>query len=154
MNLKRFKVAFAAILMVGTVFTACSGEDGAIGPEGATGNANVTSNTFTVIAADWGGVGRAPKYDANITQAVVNSGTVSAFITTDTITDATTWQPIPVGNFSFSYKTDSAIFLTPGFTGANFTTYYKVVSIPSGAKLAGVNVEDYEEIKAVYGLED
>ena len=30
MNLRRFKVAFAAILMVGTVFTACSGEDGEV----------------------------------------------------------------------------------------------------------------------------
>ena len=150
MNLKSFKVAAAAMVMVGMVFTGCTGEDGDDGPAG---NANVQSDTYTVIDTDWSG-GRATFYHAGISQSVVNSGTVQTFFTGDSITSETEWISLPSGNFSYTYKTDSVVFLTPGFAGANFTTYYKVVAIASGAKIEGLDENSYEELQMVYGFED
>ena len=99
MNLKRFKVAFAAILMVGTVFTACSGEDGAdgaVGPAGAAGadgNANVNSSTFSVMSADWstGGIKRDTLSVPAITRDVVMSGMVQVFQTSSMNSDSLVW---------------------------------------------------------------
>ncbi len=149
MNLKSFKVAAAAIAMVGMVFTGCKGEDG---DDGAAGNANVSSSNYEVVAGDWS-QGQAHKMNGAITNGVVNSGTVQAFQATDSI-NSKVWTAIPAGNFAFSYRTDTITFLTPGFTGANFTTYYKVVAIPAAAKIDGVDLTNFEEVNMVYGLED
>ncbi|MBL4707121.1 MAG: hypothetical protein JKY48_01600 [Flavobacteriales bacterium] len=157
MKLNGMKAALVGIAMVALVFTACSGEDGddgLAGATGATGNANVTASNYTVLQADWAGTGSATFSAPSIIQSVVNTGSVQAYITAAPVSDSTVWGGLPGGNFSFSYKTDSITFLTPGFTGANFTTYYKVVVIPSSAMVDGVNLDNYEEVKMVYGIKE
>ena len=78
MNLRRFKVAFAAILMVGTVFTACSGEDGEDGEVGATGNANVQSYSYTVANTSWS-QGTATISIPALSKSIADNGFVSVF---------------------------------------------------------------------------
>ena len=154
MQIKKIKAFMAGLVIMGLTFTACSGEDGedgATGPQGPTGNANVSGSNYTITQADWNGIGRVARFNGDITADVVSTGTVNAFISSDT---AVTFTPAPVGNFSFSYKQDSVIFSTPGFTGASFNTYWKVVVIPSSARIQGVNLNNYEEVKMVYGIKE
>jgi hypothetical protein len=95
MNLKRFKVAFAAILMVGTVFTACSGEDGVVGPVGATGNANVQSYSYTVEDTSWS-QGTATISIPALSKSISDNGIVSVFGSFDSLgTDTINWRPLP-----------------------------------------------------------
>jgi len=170
MNLKRFKVAFAAILMVGTVFTACSGEDGVVGPVGATGNANVNTFTYSRTAADFDGAQiKTDTIDAPaITRAILDDGDISSFISFSASSDV--WYPTPYREIQFLSATTvtteniivsydiGKIYLSQ-FTDnlgnqpiRDFTL--KLVTIPSAAKIDGVNEGDYEELKAVYGLTD
>ena len=165
MNLKRFKVAFAAILMVGTVFTACSGEDGAdgtVGPAGANGNANVTNNTYTIASADWmavfnangqqtGAEARIPA--ASLTSTSVDQAGVLGYFSTDAAASKE-WIAIPSGALLFRYKTDTAIVGMNSFGGLSADSYFKLVVIPPAAKVAGVNEVNFEEVQAVYGLSD
>ena len=180
MNLKRFKVAFAAILMVGTVFTACSGEDGAVGPAGADGNANVNSSTFSVMSADWstGGIKRDTLSVPAITRDVVMSGMVQVFQTSSMNSDSLVWGALPYSYLialsvnGQTVVTETIIqaeynvgevYLTAtndrGFNITNSATYpgdrqFKVVVIPSSSKIDGVNLNNYEEVKAVYGIKE
>ncbi len=169
MNLRRFKVAFAAILMVGTVFTACSGEDGEDGEVGATGNANVQSYTYTVGANEWT-QGAATIAVPELTKSIADNGLVSVYYTNDPLTtDTIAWRPLPYdfrtpsGSFIISntyqigqvdlkaYGAFSNVF-SPTIPGVE--TYWRVVLIPASAKVAGVNEANFEEVQAVYGLTD
>jgi len=169
MNLKRFKVAFAAILMVGTVFTACSGEDGEDGEVGATGNANVQSYTYTVGANEWT-QGAATIAVPELTKSIADNGLVSVYYTNDSLTtDTIAWRPLPYdfrtssGSFIISntYQIGQVDLKAYGAFGAVFSsnipgveTYWRVVLIPASAKVAGVNEANFEEVQAVYGLTD
>lgn len=180
MNLKRFKVAFAAILMVGTVFTACSGEDGAVGPAGAAGvdgNANVQSNTYTVLSTDW----RQPIMNsafqqdtiaiAEITSKVVNSGAVHVYQTFSMNMDSLVWNAMPyryltfnqqqtvITNMNLQASYNVGELYLRAYTDDRYIAniadmMLKVVIIPSSAKIEGVNVNNYEEVKAVYGIKE
>ena len=175
MNLKRFKVAFAMILMVGTVFTACSGEDGAIGPEGATGNANVQSNTYTVLSGDWRQpiVNSAFQQDtiaiAGITSNVVNSGAVHVYQTFSMNSDSLVWNAMPYRyltvasgvitnmNLQASYNVGELYlraYTDDRYLGTIADMMLKVIIIPSSAKVDGVDINNYEEVKAVYGIKE
>jgi hypothetical protein len=45
--------------------------------------------------------------------------------------------------------------LTSTNQGLNlFTSTFRVVLIPSSAKIDGVNINNYEEVKAVYGIKE
>lgn len=172
MNLKRFKVAFAAILMVGTVFTACSGEDGAVGPAGANGvdgNANVQSYTYTVGANEWT-QGAATIAVPELTKSIADNGVVSVYYTNDSLTtDTIAWRPLPYdfrtssGSFIISntYQIGQVNLKAYGAFANVFSnsipgrdTYWRVVLIPASAKVAGVNEANFEEVQAVYGLTD
>lgn len=132
------------------------GQDGTDGQDGKDGVANISTRTYTVLDTDWNGTGRAPKYNPDITASVVTNGVVSVFRTTTPLPadSNTTWRSVPDDVFAFDYKKDTVGLLVPGFTGANFTTYYKVIVIPPAEKVAGVNYNNWEDIKMVHGLTD
>ena len=172
MNLKRFKVAFAAILMVGTVFTACSGEDGedgAVGPAGADGNANVQSYTYTLLANEWS-QGAATIAVPELTKSIADNGVVSVYYTNDSLsTDTIAWRPLPYdfitasGTYLINYNYEvgtvnvrAIATFAPQFSTAipGRDTYWRVVLIPSSSKIDGVNLNNYEEVKAVYGIKE
>ncbi|MDA9312050.1 hypothetical protein N8371_05365 [Vicingaceae bacterium] len=170
MNLKSFKVAAAAIAMVGMVFTACSGEDGDIGPAGANGNANVNSFSYTVDAASWS-QGRANISLPQLTKAIADNGVVAVFGSFDSLgTDTISWRPVPYRFVANVGGTNMLVSITNTFSvgqvslfsnltstnaGINlFTSTFRVVLIPSSAKIEGVNINNYEEVKTVYGVEE
>lgn len=170
MKLTKMKVAFAAILMVGTVFTACSGEDGEPGAAGATGNANVSSYSYNVTAADF--VGTQIKTDTidapEITNGLLVNGDIQSYLSFTTSDD--TWHPMPYRELVFTSATTVA-FENIGIrysVGKIYLTQYtdllldlairdftlKLVAIPSSAKIEGFEPETFKELEVVYGLED
>ncbi|MFT7086527.1 MAG: hypothetical protein ACJAV5_002255 [Vicingaceae bacterium] len=130
------------------------GTNGTNGQDGANGTASLLVSNYTVLDVDWT-AGKSAKFNANISGPIITSGVVNAYRTSDAVPTAnSTWIALPVGNFGYEYKRDSIVFTTPGFSGANFTTYFKVVVITPGAKIDGFDYGNYEEVKMVYGLED
>ncbi len=78
--------------MVGTVFTACSGEDGEVG---ATGNANVQSHSYTVADTSWS-QGTATISIPALSKSIADNGIVSVFGSFDSLgTDTMIWRPLP-----------------------------------------------------------
>ena len=152
------------------VMVSCAGEDGEPGPAGPAGNANVIANTYTIPGGTWVN-GIATISVPELTKDIVDNGQVSVFITTDTLgQDTITWEATPwqfLVNFGgqLDYVTMRsrysigeielvAIRRSSG-QGVNFTNDFsaKVVLIPASSALEGVDVNNYEALEAVYGLE-
>ncbi|MDC7244008.1 MAG: hypothetical protein PQJ44_08910, partial [Sphaerochaetaceae bacterium] len=97
------KKLFSALvaLTMSIVMVSCAGEDGETGPAGPAGNANVQSNTYTIMPSDWSN-GNATISVSGISESISNNGQVSVFFTFDSLgTDTITWNPLPyrfVGN--------------------------------------------------------
>lgn len=163
------KKTIALFSIITFTMLACTPEDGEtgpagpVGPEGAIGPAGTdgqdgtsftsTTMNFVVDTTDWN-MGRAVKANVDITQDVVDRGVVLAFRTPNPPDANSTWTSLFDGTFNYSYERGNVIFLTPGFIGANFITYYKVVVIPPSQKIDGFEPKTYEEAKMVYGFED
>lgn len=176
MKMKKMKAAFAAMTMVALTFTACSGDDGEqgpAGPAGAPGNANVQSSNQTVLVADWttGAVLRDTLSVAGITQNVVDNGMVQVY---QKRTDSTSWDALPFSYIAFLGGQPTTLTFQAGYNvgevylsgtnsiNANVTpgdVYpgdrdFKIVVIPSTSLVEGVDVNNYEELKMVYGIEE
>lgn len=176
MKMKKMRAALAAMTIVALTFTACSGDDGEqgpAGPAGAPGNANVNASTFAVTTADWVRIGnsaisRDTLAVASIDQSVVDNGAVHVY---QRFTDSTDWNALPfryltldasgqsvtnanvqatygVGEVSLSFYTDDRLLATiPDMD-------FKVVVIPSASLVDGIDANNYEEVKMVYGIEE
>ncbi|MFT5668156.1 MAG: hypothetical protein ACI9DK_002356, partial [Vicingaceae bacterium] len=106
-----------------------------------------------------------------ISQAVVNTGSVQVFQTFSQNTDSLVWNIMPhrylavntaqtavtnmnllasynVGQVYLNAYSDDRLLVTID------DMFIKVVIIPSAAKVAGVDVTNYEELKAVYGIQE
>jgi hypothetical protein len=130
------------------------GNDGTNGNDGVNGTTAVTSWDYTILGTDWN-QGRSVKELADITSRVVEGGVVQVYRqTVSTIFPDTIWTGLPVEPFSFGFKQDSIVFLTPGFSGASFTSVFRVIVIPPAVKIQGVDITLYDNAKMVYGLED
>tara|TARA_R110002096_G_scaffold221429_2_gene410224 strand:- start:2465 stop:2995 length:531 start_codon:yes stop_codon:yes gene_type:complete len=173
MEIKKIKAALAAIVIMGLTFTACSGDDGEQGPAGAPGNANVQPSNYTVMVADWtaGPVLRDTLNVPAVTQAVVDNGAVHVY---QKRTDSTSWEALPFsyiaflgGNpatltFQFGYNVGEVHLSGTNSFNANVTPgavypgdrNFKVVVIPSTSLIEGIDVNDYEQVKMVYGIEE
>jgi|SRR5690554_790832 len=168
--------AFVALgLSVGMV--ACAGDDGKTGPAG---NANVKATTQTIKDSDWvSKSSQSVDYELevsvpSINQNVLDNGAVMVYLKPDTVNnffEGENWTALPqmviryvggstaVGVFyDFTYEVGK-IKLT-NKAGYNFQNYspgafsFKAVVIPSSAIKSGVNLENYEEVKAVYGIQE
>lgn len=129
------------------------GNDGTDGKDGVDGGVFPVVMTYIVDSLDWV-AGAAPKVNVDITQDVVDNGMVLAYRTPGVPGPNSVWTGLYDGTFNYSYETGTVTFLTPGFTGANFITYFKVVVLPSVVRIDGFNPETYEEAKMVYNFED
>ena len=158
------------VILLTTIMTISCSKDGATGPAGANGNANVLgSNSFTTTSTNWTSSGGGVFWTANLTgatsisQSVVDRGIVSVF-RMYTINGVTQWSPLPDTNInqnlSFSYGVGTISFLmqsTNAVAIANpgaITLRYVVIS-PSN-KIANPNTDwnDYNQVKAVLHLHD
>ncbi|MCC7333243.1 MAG: hypothetical protein IT232_11625 [Flavobacteriales bacterium] len=162
-----------AIALVGmlSLFAGCAkdGKDGAPGPAGSPGtdgNANVKSETFTVIPGSWqtsGSTIYVDKSSSLITSSITSSGVVLVYIQS-----GTAWQALPYtfpqGTLSTIlryYYTDGQVQIqvtqesgTPTIPTSSLT--FKLVAISSSARLSKPNIDlnDYYQVKAVFDLKD
>ena len=128
------------------------GKDGKDGADGRDGNANVYSTEITIYSQDWqnnNGIYGAGSQISQITQDVIDNGTVLAYYK-----DANnTYFAIPYGSLSYSFTTGLIVFITTSQTFTQNTNIFKVVVI-GGAPASSVNVNDYNDVANYYGLDD
>ena len=155
------------ILTIATTLFSCAkdGKDGAVGPagvNGTNGNANVIgSNTVTLNSGNWNAAGLYYYSDINwsvITQDIVNTGVVMVYEDWG----SGQWQVLPYvfGDLgrTFSFNTgyvrirfqnnDNTQTANPG------SVTFRVVAIPSNARIVGVDYTNYDEVKGAYNLQD
>lgn len=147
-----------------------AGADGVDGADGADGNANVQGITYTIASADWAN-GTATVSIPELTTDIARNGQVVVYWTTEAAaTDTTTWNPLPfrfvanVGGtpqfitvqntFSAGQVTVSARLNSNAGVNLGSASNLRVVLIPSTSLVEGVDVNNYEEVKMVYGIKE
>lgn len=176
MEIKKIKAALAALVIMGLTFTACSGDDGEQGPAGAPGvngtdgNANVSSDTYTLMSNEWSG-GNATIDVPALTKDIAENGQVAVYFTFDSLgTDTITWNPLPwrvvlnlggvnqfvtfQNNISIGQVVISARTNTNQGVNIGGETNARVILIPSNSNMEGVDINDYEQVKMVYGIQE
>ena len=165
MKTKTKNVAMAIVAAVTIIFTGCK-KDGATGPSGPAGNANVTQQTFTVSTA-WQGT--SPEKYYFLTVPTLNSKAMMGAVNIYYSWDNVNWSPLPTtvshptGLYSFTYlmKTDTvrlSWFLSNYGGGAidpyvgGYCKYINVVVIPPAMRKPDINHHNYAEVKQAYGL--
>lgn len=148
---------------------ACT-KEGPTGPQGATGNANVRSTTFTVNPGDWyafgtsGQVGygfAAEEQVSIITGEIANTGSVLLYVSTGSGWAALPFT-VPLGSwsssFTYQYQAgavriemyDSDLLTVP----PGNTQTYKVLAIASsGMPVVPIDLHDYEAVADYYDIE-
>jgi hypothetical protein len=156
---------------IALMLNGCAGKDGApgaTGPQGAQGNANVTTQTWTV--SSWGNNGSnyyASFSDPNLTSAIQSSGTVEVFFTPD---GGTTWTALPFTqymgsgspNYYWEYKTQvGVVYVLWTYNGAGLgsdpnaiygvTSEFKDVCIAAAImkQHPNTNWKDYSQVQSI-----
>lgn len=176
------KKLFSALvaLSMSIVMVSCAGEDGETGPAG---NANVKSSNGEVAITDWtaGAVLTDTLMVPEVTQNVVDNGAVMVYLKVDGDTINDNWQALTytraitglsisghpaqvemsieygynVGMVMLSVKNNINQDLTAVLQAYPPNDYlFKVVVIPSASLIEGVDVNDYEQVSTVYGIEE
>ncbi|MBK8873544.1 MAG: hypothetical protein IPN13_06305 [Bacteroidetes bacterium] len=170
--MKRSKLSYLITVII-VIFSGCAkdGETGPQGPAGANGlngNANVTAETFTV--SSWSSnsyVWYANLNVASLSQLAQNNGAVQVFYSAN---NGTTWVALPwtvVGstNYFMNYLTETDLiqiqwWFNGAGIGSNPNTYFsaismfKVVVIPPRLVNPKINLNNYEDVKLEYNLQD
>jgi hypothetical protein len=150
------------------------GPAGTTGATGATGNANANTETISISSSGWQHIGtqgqvgdgqEAIKSTSIITSDIVSGGAVLAFISTGNLI----WTSLPTTDYFASYhETWSYVYETGQITvrinDSDFitlspasTVYLKVVVIAGHSRPApgsGIDLRNYEQVKAYYHLTD
>jgi hypothetical protein len=141
-----------------------SGTNGTNGTNGVDGNANVKSGIATVTAGNWGWnattqVNWVDITDAQITAAIVASGAVSVFFTTNS--SQTDWEALPATFWGTPSQTYGYNYYLNGveitcqntnLTSLTFNTIYvKIVAIAASLKQSHphTNWKNYDEVMQV-----
>jgi hypothetical protein len=149
-----------ASLAMAMLVVSCTkeGPEGPAGPQGPQGNANVRSVTFSVSPGDWSTIsgGYAFNWSTSIiTEAIVNTGAVLVYAKAEN-----TWQALPatVGGWAtlYHYGVGHVQIETTPPTAPSQVTEWKVVAIASSAMITdgGIDIHDYEQVSAYFGLDD
>ena len=164
-NLKRI-IRITGVYIVGTLFLiSCAqdgrdgrdGRDGFDGFDGRDGVANIQSNTYFVGTGDWNTTSFGAEVNVSnpaITADVVATGLVQAYFSLDANPNTRRWIALPYYDFSYSYGQGFTTFEHYDNPGSPDDLWYKVVVIPQAARIDGLNLNDYEAVSTVYGLED
>ena len=156
-----------------------NGGGGTQGPPGKDGNANVKSITVSVASNEWtsGGTYKHKIMIPGITQEVVDDGMVMVYMKSeDPLSEYNTWNALPfiklVGipvnqqnipveiTTRYAYDVGEVQLSIINSQGFNITASadfpgdqsFKVVVIPAAALKAGVDVNNYEMLQAVYEI--
>ena len=175
---------FFSILMLSCIFmfSACKGDKGDVGPSGVSGlngtngsngtngkdgNANVKSNTYTVLPGNWlpNTATSSSGYffsiaAADITADIAARGAVLAYLQTST----GDWLAMPWTTFYSSYSklynyAYGTGFFQPQTKDSDLNSYrptsnftFKVVTIAAGSVKPNVDTKDYEAVSRAYNL--
>ena len=159
----------AGLLLISTLGSCKKGDKGdtgAAGINGTNGNANVHASFLTIPSNAWTYLSSNWEYyvnftDNDITQDVVDYGTVSVFLS------GNGWESLPYTNyynsstsysFGYNYKLNegSIFILISNTTTFTFPSYnFKIVAISGAQRKAHpyTNWKDYNSIKAALGSE-
>lgn len=159
------------VIMISPILTSCKkGETGPAGPAGAqgaagaNGTANIYVETATTTNLSWGFDNTTNSYFATyassqITQAVVDNGTVQVFIGDGS---GQQWAAMPysygITQFNYSYKLGQITVLyslSNGNVPANpGGQQFRFVVIPPAKVIKGVDINNYAALKKAYNLID
>jgi hypothetical protein len=178
------KKLFGALiaLSMGVFMVSCAGEDGEQGPAGPAGNANVNSSNYTVLMGDWttGATLRDTLSVSAITQNVVDNGAVMVYLKIDGDTVNDNWQALTYTraitglnvsghpaqvemSIEYGYNVGMLLLSVKNNINQDLTSIvqmppndymFKVVVVPSASLVEGVNVNDYEQVSNVYGIQE
>jgi hypothetical protein len=146
--------------------TGAAGAAGATGATGATGNANVKDSTFTITTAQWSSIAEYDYVaitDPQITAAIVSSGEVSVFWSTN---GGVSWDNLnwvsenPTGymmDFNYNlntvtmYFTNNGVAANPDAVYGFTSTEFKVVSTTADGMVRYSNTywKDYNQVQAI-----
>ena len=146
--------------------TGANGLNGSNGTNGTNGNANVIgTNTFSAPPSSWTASSGNTVWSTTlivpqITQAIVDRGTVSVFYQSGTI-----WMALPTSNPQNHYFSNFGfvlgqvgVFLVAesGYTITPGTSIFRVVVISPSNKMANPNTNwnDYQQVKQALNLVD
>lgn len=155
-------ISIAVVLLAGSMFiSSCSrdgrdGRDGFDGFDGRDGNPIVNSQTYFVSSLDWVQTtfgAEVIAINTNITNTIVQTGLVQVFFSVDANPNGRRWFPLPYYDYSYSYVEGSVSFEINDATGTSDDLWYKVIVIPSTAKVKGVDMNDFEAVSTVYNIE-
>jgi hypothetical protein len=161
------KLLFAFLSM--TFLLASCAKDGAVGPQGPQGNANVQATTITVNAADWQNGGNHWKTTLSvpsITQAVADRGIVAVYY--NYAPQPTDWIPLPLVTYPSTYSQTWTPFNYVGGVRIEIvdsdrtlpikpvSAYkFKVVTVaPSLHKMPKVDWNNYAAVAKAFNLPD
>ncbi len=163
------KIGIVVLMSISAlVFNGCKGKDGATGPAGTDGNANVHSLIFTTTSASWAYT--APTYyvnlvDPQVTSDILGTGAVLVYVTGGggsntqlpyTYFPSTAYSETMAAVIALNQVqiqvTDSDL-AAPNNPGA---LSFKVVTMSSRMMLTNphVNFQDYESVKQAFHLKD
>ena len=144
---------------ISTVMINGCAKDGATGPAGKNGNANVNSSQFTVSPFQWQTSGGS--YVATYTAPAITNGNNDAVMLY--LNSSSQWIALPYSsivvsgdNLGFAYSTNNLtlIYQPASGTSPSNTWTFKQVVIPPAAMVAhpNVNLNNYMEVKKAFNL--
>ena len=171
--MKNLRINLIGIFVACMSLVACSGDDGAegpAGPAGANGNANVENYTFTVVQADWTS-GVANLSIPSLTETKSNNSQVGVYYSTSALgTDSIAWRALPYRflaqlgqtiqfvTFQYIVNPGNIQVTSQAENGQNISWAnpfsFRVVVIPSNAIVEDVDINNFEEVRQVYGLRE
>lgn len=132
------------------------GFDGRDGRDGRDGIASVISETYFVGTTGWTQTSFGSEvnfFNNAITAGVVRDGLVQAYFSLDANPETRRWIALPYYDYGYSYLENFVTFEVYDATGSPDDLWYKVVVIPASAKVSGVDLNDFEAVTAIYGIE-
>ena len=169
------KTSTIFILLLSLFLISCEGDQGPTGPQGApgpqgpAGSVNIVTFQYTLSPGNrsvesvstvvWA------RQSPEITSAINNNGVVLAYYKQP---EATTWVTLPrayeldgfVGEISYQFNTGMfyTVFIDYGGDVEDYMDFFnnhlvRVVLIPPGTTLTGLNIDDFEEVQNHFDLE-
>lgn len=163
-------IKLMAVLTITFTINGCKkGDTGPKGPAGKDGTSSVTSRTFTMTSWAY----TSPYYYRDLNVPELTSGNIdSSLVMVYFCTTGSVWFALPYTqynspyNYYMGFSSSSGnvqvnwVYNTSLSKGSDPNEYYgttikcKVVVIPSSAKAAKINLNNYEEVKHSYNLAD
>ena len=147
------------------LFVGCEGDEGPAGPAGPTGNANVKTQTFSVLPGDWQVLqtqtGSTLYLDTNLsilTDANIEAGSAHLYYQTNTSNhpQGTFWAALPTSYMYYYLSKDEGLTINSGipFHLTGDTAMFKMVTVQGQLQNAKVDFNNFDDVQQYFGLED